>query len=145
MKIYYRVLDVNEKEGCVTVRYFTDTCTEDSLASEFDIDGMIIRDANNYPVRCRTDVNITLYNAHTMEDIVNRIQSSSPADWFKLQDSLTANNFFPIANANTLLHQTVSFDHVETVSNSNVVFTVANAVFSIGNTVFKGDLLITHD
>ena len=91
MKINYRILDVNLPESSITVRYFTDTITEDDLANEFEYINdikTIKRTSEGHPTRCRTDYYLTVYNKEaTEQDIINLIESSAPVDWFKIQET----------------------------------------------------------
>ena len=87
MKIYYRIISVDKKEHSAVVRYFTDKITEDSLASSFNDDGSIVRTESGYSARCRTDVNITIFDSDfSPEQIDSHFQSSAPAAWFELQE-----------------------------------------------------------
>ena len=63
--IKYRILSVDESEHSFVIRYFTDDLTEDMLATIRTEEGDIARDANGYPVACRTDYNISLFKTPT--------------------------------------------------------------------------------
>lgn len=88
--MYFRILEVNDKNHCMTVRYWTDKLSEDSLASHFDNNGKIIRDKKGNPVRCRTDFNITFYDHlnPSVEDIENEIRRNAPVRWLKLLEDI---------------------------------------------------------
>jgi len=68
----------------MVVRYFSDLVTEDSLATEFNLDGEIVRDSNGSPVRCRTDYNIeiTEYPSPSKERLIEIISSYAPKSFF---------------------------------------------------------------
>ena len=79
-KIKYRIIDVNESEQTITVRYWTDFLSEEDLAYDAN------RNPDGTPVRCRTDYNFSLWDMYkTEEDIEKMIINSIPIDWFKLQ------------------------------------------------------------
>jgi hypothetical protein len=79
-KIKYRIIDVNESEQTITVRYWTDFLSEEDLAYDAN------RNPDGTPVRCRTDYNFSLWDMYkTEEDIEALIVNSIPIDWFKLQ------------------------------------------------------------
>lgn len=90
MKVYYRILEVNENEHSFVVRYYTDKLTENILATDLNIDGSIRRTKEGYPTRCRTDYNIAFFehNVPTEEDIKKKIDQSAPIEWFKLKENI---------------------------------------------------------
>lgn len=86
MFIKYRIIDKNVNEHSILVRYYTNKITEDFLANSFDEDNKIIRTKDGYPVRCRTDTNITIYKTDSTEkEIDELIQGHAPVQWLKLQ------------------------------------------------------------
>jgi hypothetical protein len=64
------------------------------LALEFDEKGNIIRNANGYPSRCKTDTNITLYKtpSPTDEELLETIKLHGPADYFYLMRKIADEN-----------------------------------------------------
>lgn len=85
MEIKFKVLSVNTEEHTITVRYFSDLVSEDSLATEFDLYNQIIRDKNGYPTRCRTDINIAIreYPCPSEEKLKKILSAYAPVDFFK--------------------------------------------------------------
>ena len=72
MQVKYRIINVDAAQHSIVVRYFTDTITEDMLASSKDVDGVIERTSDGYPVKCQTDYNINVWKTDpspTQEDI----------------------------------------------------------------------------
>jgi hypothetical protein len=90
MKVYYRVLNVDEENGSISFRYFTDINSEIDLSSLFDVDGEVIYSENGYPLKCRTDVNVSLYENRnpTEEDVKKLAEQSAPLVWLALMDDI---------------------------------------------------------
>lgn len=91
MEVKYRIIDVDSVQHSITVRYYTDLLTEDSLATSFNIDGTIQRDSNGYPLRCQTDYHINIWKTTpppTENEIREIANSSAPYDWFKLKHDI---------------------------------------------------------
>jgi hypothetical protein len=106
MKVYYRILNIDSNEHSITVRYFTDTYTEDQLASEFESDGSIKRTEQGYPTRCRTDLNLTIYEtpSPTKDDIITLINHNAPRVWLELHDKVIDSNVDTSLSSITDLH-----------------------------------------
>ena len=109
MEVKYRIININVDEHSMLVRYYTDKNTEDLLASSFDNDNQIIRHADGYPLRCRTDTHMTIYNiTSSKEEIEKHIQMNAPIDWFKLQEAdkenVSALHDFKIGKENSFVH-----------------------------------------
>ena len=113
MKIYYRVLAITDDEHSIEVRYWTDNLKEDDLVTDFDENDKPILNTKGYPARCRTDVNITLWdnkipNVKTLEKI---IKNNAPVHWFKLKNIISKKDgSLDLNAANELLGQERSFD-----------------------------------
>lgn len=90
MNIHYRIVKVDPAAHGVLVRYWTDKVTEMDLAGPIDADGKPLLNADGYPVGCRTDVLLTLYETPTpsAEEIDKRIMMSAPVDFLKLQEDI---------------------------------------------------------
>jgi hypothetical protein len=89
MKLKYRILDVNEEDQNIRVRYYTTVVTEDMLAAEFNSDGTIKRDAEGYPERCITDYQLSVYVVQpTAEDIETLIINYAPIDFLRMKESV---------------------------------------------------------
>lgn len=88
--IKYKVVEVVPDEHSFIVRYFTDSITEDELASEFTQEGDIIRRSDGSPTRCRSDYNINIFRTPTpsTEEILLMIKQNAPAEWFYMQEQI---------------------------------------------------------
>jgi hypothetical protein len=87
MRIYYRIVSIDPGEHSMVVRYWTDAQPEHSLASSHDADGNI-RMTGEYPERCRTDCNHTLWDHEmTQAEIEDLIHTSAPRAWLELRES----------------------------------------------------------
>ena len=80
IKFYYKIIEANEEEQSITVRYWTDFLSEEELAADNN------RNPDGTPVRCRTDYNYNLWdNKKTTEEIEEMIVSGFPREWFLLK------------------------------------------------------------
>lgn len=105
MILKYRILSVDEPSRSYVIRYFTDIITEDDLATDFDIDNEIIRDANGYPRRCSTDVSYSLIfdSDFTPENVNFKIVTSAPYDWLVLLEKIKSNTVPGMDNVRLLM------------------------------------------
>lgn len=84
MTIKYKIIGLNEDTHSVIVRYYTDTVTEEMLASNAH------RDDNGIPVRCRTDTSITLPEPLPSQKKIHEfILSCAPVAGIKLFEKMT--------------------------------------------------------
>lgn len=80
IKFYYKIIEANEEDQSITVRYWTDFLSEEELAADNN------RNPDGTPVRCRTDYNYNLWdNKKTTEEIEEMIVSGFPREWFLLK------------------------------------------------------------
>jgi len=80
IKFYYKIIEANEDDQSITVRYWTDFLSEEELAADNN------RNPDGTPVRCRTDYNFNIWdNTKTTEEIEKMIVSSFPREWFLLK------------------------------------------------------------
>ena len=80
IKFYYKIIEANEDDQSITVRYWTDFLSEEELAADNN------RNPDGTPVRCRTDYNYNLWdNKKTTEEIEEMIVSGFPREWFLLK------------------------------------------------------------
>jgi hypothetical protein len=91
MNIHYKIVSKNPDDHSFVARYWTDKISEDSLASQLDEAGEIVRGEDGSPIRCRSDVNITLYEENaTAEEIDALVKINAPWAWLetleKVQD-----------------------------------------------------------
>lgn len=143
MAIKYRVISIDEKESSFVVRYFTDLITEEELNSEYDIDGNVIYNSNGYPLKCRTDYNLSLTDLSqaTKENIHRQIVQAAPVDWLKNAENIKNGKKYSLSNVNILLSQvgTISDEEYEKLFNTsfsleddeNFVKAVSNVVNSV--------------
>lgn len=113
MKINYRVLSYNEKDHSMLIRYWTDVLSEDDLALIFDEYGKIVYDSNGYPIRTRSDVNVTFYDNPnpSNEDIINKIKASGSISWLQLMEkNRLSNTQYSLANVASFVGVSNSFD-----------------------------------
>jgi hypothetical protein len=90
MEIKFRILDTHPDEHSITVRYYTDIVTEDYLAVSKNNDGSIIRTSEGYPVTCRTDYNLNIFQTPTpsKDEILQYIHRSAPVAWLEMHESI---------------------------------------------------------
>jgi len=78
MNLHYKIVEVWPSDHLIVVRYWTDILSEEFLASDEN------RREDGTPVRCRTDVSLTLaIPAPVGEDLEKIIVGSAPIDWLK--------------------------------------------------------------
>ncbi len=115
MILKFRIIEVDENEGSIVVRYYTDSITEDDLASSFDEYGEIIRTEEGYPVRCRTDSNISLFDIDkiqnpNVDDIKDTILRSTPLEWLQLKEKIDDPNYeINLVNLKSSIGNTYTF------------------------------------
>ena len=94
MDIHYRILGYNPNEHSIEVRYWTDDVDEFDLCSLFNDNGNPMLTEDGYPVRCRTDVNITIYDTPSPDEkrLKTIIMNNAPINWFRLLDDVRSNS-----------------------------------------------------
>ena len=90
ISIKYKVIELVPEEHSITVRFFTDSVTEDMLATEFDYEGNIVRRSDGSPSRCRTDyfINIMKTPTPSIDEIKEIIKLNAPAEWLYMQEQI---------------------------------------------------------
>lgn len=90
MNIHYRIVRVDPEAHGVVIRYWTDVVTEMDLAGPLNPDGTPQLNSDGYPLACRTDVLMSLYDTPTpsIEEVEKRIMMNAPTDWLKLQEDI---------------------------------------------------------
>lgn len=94
MDIHYRIIGYNPNEHSIEVRYWTDDMDEFDLCSLYNDNGNPMLTEDGYPVRCRTDVNITIYETPSPDEKKLRqiIMNNAPINWFRLLDDVKSNS-----------------------------------------------------
>lgn len=83
MEIKYRIIEVFDNDHQIMVRYYTDKFSEDNLMAVPN------KHANGMPVRCRTDIPITLPIPEPNEtDLTKLILSYCPTSFFEKLEML---------------------------------------------------------
>jgi len=76
MNIYYKIVEVWPNDHLIVARYWTDLISEEFLASDDQ------RNDQGKPIRCRSDVAITLpIPAPQGEELDKLIVTNAPRDW----------------------------------------------------------------
>ena len=85
MNLHYKIVEVWPSDHLIVVRYWTDVLSEEFLASDSN------RKEDGTPVRCRSDVSITLpIPAPTGNELENLIVSQAPLEWLKTLEKVQA-------------------------------------------------------
>ena len=94
----YKIIEVDELNHSIVVRYYTDKITEEMLATDV-LDGVIRRG--------RTDYSISLpYPAPTGEELHKLISASAPVDWLNTQEAVLSPEIdTSLSNITSLLDQ----------------------------------------
>lgn len=89
MKVKYRIIETYPEEHSIVVRYFTDILTEEELAIDKN-SGNVQRREDGTPARCRTDVNINIFQIPppTGQELHKFILNFAPIGFFELQEKI---------------------------------------------------------
>lgn len=89
MKVKYRIIEKYPEEHSIVVRFFTETLSEEELAVDKN-SGNVIRRQDGTPARCRTDLNINIFQvpAPVGEELHNLILNNAPVAFFELQEKI---------------------------------------------------------
>lgn len=83
MDIKYKIIETFPEEHLIVVRYYTDSLPENDLASAPELN------KNGSPVRCRTDIAITLPIPMPSDDEIEDIISKQcPTAFFELKEKI---------------------------------------------------------
>ena len=78
MNLHYKIVEVWPSDHLIVARYWTDVLSEEFLASDSN------RKEDGTPVRCRSDVSITLpIPAPTGKELEDLIVRQAPLEWLK--------------------------------------------------------------
>jgi hypothetical protein len=85
MNLHYKIVEVWPSDHLIVVRYWTDDLSENFLASDLN------RNPDGTPVRCRSDVSMTLpVPAPTGKELEDMIVRNAPIDWLKTLEKVKA-------------------------------------------------------
>jgi hypothetical protein len=85
MNLHYKIVEVWPNDHLIVVRYWTNNLSEESLAGDSN------RKEDGTPVRCRSDVAITLpIPAPTGKDLEELIVRQAPLEWLKTLEKVQA-------------------------------------------------------
>jgi hypothetical protein len=112
MIVKYRILNKNEEENTIEIRYFTDVITEDMLSTFYDGEGNIVRTKDGYPERCRTDVNFHINKSKpTVKDIEDIAENNAPTEWLKTKEDILLNKVkINLSNIDNMIGKVDSFE-----------------------------------
>jgi hypothetical protein len=114
MKIQYRIINKLPEECQIVVRYFTDTVTEEYLATEKDVEGNILRCKSDYPI----DLRQFIKNEPTQEEIELIIKRNCNAGWFEIEELKikspdSIEKIKKKIESLSIKHQTLLFDDID--------------------------------
>jgi len=85
MNLHYKIVEVWPSDHLIVVRYWTDVLSEEFLASDSN------RKEDGTPVRCRSDVAITLpIPTPTGKELEELIVRNAPLEWLKTLEKVQA-------------------------------------------------------
>jgi hypothetical protein len=85
MNLHYKIVEVWPNDHLIVARYWTDILSEEFLASDSN------RNEDGTPVRCRSDVSLTIpIPAPTGKELENLIVSQAPLEWLKTLEKVQA-------------------------------------------------------
>jgi hypothetical protein len=85
MNLHYKIVEVWPQDHLIVARYWTDVLSEEFLASDSN------RNEDGTPVRCRSDVSLTIpIPAPTGKELENLIVSQAPLEWLKTLEKVQA-------------------------------------------------------
>lgn len=83
MNLHYKIVEVWPSDHLIVVRYWTDVLSEEFLASDSN------RKEDGTPVRCRSDVSLTLpIPAPTGNDLEKLILTNAPIAWLQTLENV---------------------------------------------------------
>jgi len=111
MNIHCKIVEVWPEDHLIVARYWTDVITEEMLASDSN------RKENGTPVRCRTDVSITLpVPTPSIEEIDAIIKRNVPLEWLKMLEAKKDPNInTEVDHINNLVNVEKTFTETEIV------------------------------
>ena len=85
MNIHYKIVEVWPNDHLIVARYWTDVLSEEFLASDSN------RKEDGTPVRCRSDVSLTLpIPTPTGKELEDLIVRQAPLEWLKTLEKVQA-------------------------------------------------------
>ena len=81
MQIHYRILSLDEREGSLTVRYWSDQLSERELSVKAPGE-----ETSDTPEHCRTDTNFNIFDQKmTQEQLHEFLVAGAPVDWLGMK------------------------------------------------------------
>jgi hypothetical protein len=137
INVSFRILNTNSKESSLLVRYWTDTITENVLATSIDVNGDIMLTPNGWPISTRTDYNLNIYNSdYSYESILENIKNACPISFFMLNEKPVNEKNEVFSNISNIVGVTQNIQ-IETDNNNTIIPSdklqpnIANIVISI--------------
>jgi len=123
LKYKFRILQFNKEEHSVIVRYYTDILTEEMLCNSFDEKGRILYHENGYPLSCRSDYNINIYDNlnPTEEEIIQLIKDSVPDKWLYLKECIINNKTTNLSKFENIIGKQYEIESM--IKNTNIEIT----------------------
>jgi len=85
MNLHYKIVEVWPSDHLIVARYWTDVLSEEFLASDSN------RNEDGTPVRCRSDVSLTIpIPAPTGKELEDFIIKQAPIEWLKTLEKVQA-------------------------------------------------------
>jgi len=140
--ISYRVLSKNDEERSIIVRYWNDVATENVLSTSIDVNGDVMLTPNGWPIRTRTDYNITFYETDiSINSIIARIKDSAPKKFLQIMENKLTKTAEEIAeefsNVNSFIGITNSFEYDDNVRYNQALSNVNTSFNTIVNSVLN--------
>lgn len=90
MQIKYKILSVDPSSHSIVVRFYTDTVTEEVLASFKNPDGTAVKEEDGSIKHCISDFNVNIWQVPppTGAELEKYILSHAPVDAFKLKEKI---------------------------------------------------------
>lgn len=109
MNLHYKIVEVWPDDHLIVVRYWTDVLSEESLASDQN------RNEDGTPVRCRSDVSLTLPIPVPEESALQElILAQAPFHWLKtLEDVLNPEVDTSVDHIKSLLGKKFTKENLE--------------------------------
>lgn len=97
--IHCEVIETNDAEQTVVVRYWSDLLSQDMLANDLDEQGQPRRRPDGKPLRCRTDVSLGVDPAMdpASPEFITWAMQWANVQWFQLAEDALAGTVTPVS------------------------------------------------